>query len=370
MDIKFVDLSREVKLIEEDLISATKKVLNSGNYISGEHVYLFEKEFADFCGVRNAISVGNGSDGLKIIMKSLGIGIGDEVICPANSFIASAWSIIDTGATPVFCDVEDNLLLSLESVKKYKSSNTKALMAVHLTGKLCEMDILNNYCKKENIYLIEDAAQSVGAANNNNEKSGSLGIAGSFSMHPLKNLSVYGDGGVITTNSDELAKEMLMLRNHGLINRDEAKIWGINSRLDELQAAYALIKLKKIKTWNKKYIKIATTYNKNLSNKITKPKTQNGYLDIFHNYIIQVPEEIRDQFMKELLNVGIETKIHYPIPLHLQSCSKSLGYKNGDLPNSEKLAKRMISLPIYHTLKESEVDYVIDNVNKLSEIYL
>ena len=147
MDIKFVDLSREVKLIEEDLISATKKVLNSGNYISGEHVYLFEKEFADFCGVRNAISVGNGSDGLKIIMKSLGIGIGDEVICPANSFIASAWSIVDTGAKPVFCDVEDDLLLSLESVKKCKTKNTKALMAVHLTGKLCEMNILNDYCK-------------------------------------------------------------------------------------------------------------------------------------------------------------------------------------------------------------------------------
>ena len=370
MKVNFVNLSREAKLIEDELLNATKIVLQSGNYICGENVKIFEESFSDFCGVKNSISVGNGSDGLKIIMKALGIGLGDEVICPANSFIASAWSIIDVGATPVFCDVEDDFLVSLRTIERCKTNKTKALMAVHLTGKLCDTDELLNYCKKENIFLIEDAAQSVGAMNNRNEKSGSFGIAGSFSMHPLKNLSVYGDGGIVTTNSEELASKMRLLRNHGLLNRDEAHLWGINSRLDEMQAAFALIKLKRLNAWNQKYIEIAKKYTNNLSNKVIKPTTRNGFTDIFHNYIIIVPEEIRDNLMSTLYDFGIETKIHYPIPLHLQKCASSLGYKKGDLPNAERLSESMISLPIYHTLSDLEIEYVIETVNKSVEIYL
>ena len=363
-------MSREAKLIEEELIEATKIVLKSGNYICGDNVKKFEKQFSNFCGVNHAVSVGNGSDGLKIIMKALGIGPGDEVICPANSFIASAWSIIDVGAIPVFCDVENDLLLSLRTIEKCKSSKTKAIMAVHLTGKLCDTDELLDFCREQNIFLIEDAAQSVGAENNRNEKSGSLGIAGSFSMHPLKNLSVYGDGGVITTNSFELAMKMNNLRNHGLVNRDEAHLWGINSRLDELQAAYALIKLRKLNEWNEKFLEIANKYTNYLSAKIYKPSTKKGCKDVFHNYIIQVPEKIRDDLMNALNSEGVETKIHYPIPLHLQKCSAYLGYKEGDIPNAEKLSKSMISLPIYHTLEDSEIEYVIEKVNKLVDLFL
>tara|TARA_Y100000589_G_C27190015_1_gene644382 strand:+ start:3037 stop:4149 length:1113 start_codon:yes stop_codon:yes gene_type:complete len=370
MKVNFVNLSREANLIENELVDATRLVLRSGNYICGENVKTFEENFSLFCGVNHSVSVGNGSDGLKIIMKALDIGQGDEVICPANSFIASAWSIIDAGATPVFCDVEDDFLISLETIEKCKSSKTKAIMAVHLTGKLCDTDKLLNYCRNENIFLIEDAAQSVGAMNNRNEKSGSFGIAGSFSMHPLKNLSVYGDGGIVTTNSEDLAIKMKKLRNHGLVNRDEANLWGFNSRLDEMQAAFALIKLKKLNMWNEKYIDIAKTYTENLSDKIVKPITKSGYKDVFHNYIIVVPEEIRDDFMNSLHDIGIESKIHYPIPLHLQKCATSLGYKKGDIPNAERLSNSMISLPIYHTLTSNEIEYVVESVNKLVETYL
>ena len=160
------------------------------------------------------------------------------------------------------------------------------------------------------------------------------------------------------------------LRNHGLVNRDEANLWGFNSRLDEMQAAFALIKLKKLNMWNEKYIDIAKTYTENLSDKIVKPITKSGYKDVFHNYIIVVPEEIRDDFMNSLHDIGIESKIHYPIPLHLQKCATSLGYKKGDIPNAERLSNSMISLPIYHTLTSNEIEYVVESVNKLVETYL
>ena len=363
MKISFIDLKREAKLIKNELLNVTEDIILSGNYIGGKNVDLFEDKFSKFCGVSNSVSVGNGSDGLKIIMKALDIGNGDEVICPANSFIASAWSIFETGATPVYCDVEDDLLMSIRTIDKCKTLKTKAIMAVHLTGKLCDLDNILDYCTANNILLIEDAAQSIGATNSKNKKAGSFGIASSFSLHPLKNLAVYGDGGIITTNSKDLAKEMKIIRNHGLINRDESIRWGLNSRLDELQAAYGLVKLNYIDSWNKKHVEIADRYNRNISNKVIKPRTISGHLDIYHNYIIQVPIELRDLIIESLLELGVETKIHYPIPLHLQKCSSELGYKNGDIQNVERLAKTMISLPIYHTLDDNEINYIIESVN-------
>ena len=261
-------------------------------------------------------------------------------------------------------------MLSVETIEKCITDRTKAIMAVHLTGKLCDNEKLMDFCKKENILFIEDAAQAVGAMNPQGEKAGTFGIAGSFSMHPLKNLSLYGDGGVVTTNSKKVANDIKSLRNHGLINRDEGIQWGFNSRLDELQASYALIKLKYIDEWNRKYISIAKKYNQNISDKIIKPLTKNGFLDIYHNYIIRVPINIRDKMMQSLIDLGIETKIHYPIPLHLQKCSEYLGYKNGDIPNAENFARSMISLPIYHTLNDDEVEYIINSLNKTINQFL
>ncbi len=365
MKVPFIDLKREAKSIGGELISKTKEVLDSGNYISGNNVNKFEIEFAKYCGVSDAITVANGSDALRLIIQSLDIGPGDEVICPANSFIASAWTIIAAGATPVFCDVEEDFLLSVETISKCITKKTKAIMVVHLTGKLCEMSSLQRYCNHRNILIIEDSAQAIGATNKQGEKSGSFGIASGFSLHPLKNLAVYGDGGVITTNSQEVTRKIKLLRNHGLINRDECIVWGFNSRLDELQAAYGLLKLNYIEGWTEKYISIANRYSSELTDRITKPKTEEGCRDVFHNYVITVSPKKRNAIMHEMLSKGVETKIHYPIPLHLQKCAASLGYKKGDLPNTERLAESMISLPIYPSLSENEIDHVISSLNNI-----
>ncbi len=370
MKIPFVDLSREASSISDELINITSKVINSGQYVFGPHLDLFEEQFAHYCNVKFAIGVGNGSDALVLIMKSLGIGPGDEVICPANSFIASAWSIVAVGAKPVFCDVENDFLISLENLNQLVTKSTKAIMAVHLTGKLCDMNKLTKFCEVNELFLIEDSAQAIGAEDSNNKKAGSFGVAGAFSLHPLKNLAVYGDGGVVTTNSPELSDKIMKLRNHGLVNRDKCLVWGLNTRLDELQAAYALVKMKYIENWTKRYISIAKKYSKNISNKVIKPKTRFGYRDVFHNYIIIVPEEIRDELMSKLLALGVDTKIHYPIPLHLQPCSSSLGYKEGDLPKAERLSKSMISLPIYPLLEEKEINYVVDVLNELIDQFI
>ena len=365
MQVPFVDLSREANSILEEIIQSTRQVISSGIYINGENVKKFEKEFALYCGVNHAISVGNGSDALTFIMKGLNIGENDEVICPGNSFIASAWSIAATGATPVFCDVEDDLLLSVETISKCLTPKTKAVMAVHLTGKICNLDLIAPFCEKKNLFLIEDAAQSIGSISESGQRSGSYGVAGAFSLHPLKNLAVYGDGGVVTTNSEYLSNQIKLLRNHGLVNRDESLIWGFNSRLDELQAAYGIIKLKYIEEWTKKYIEIANQYSSKLTNKIIKPITRKNCRDVFHNYVILVPPNFRDLIMKKLSKLEIETKIHYPIPLHLQKCSSKLGYKNGDIPNVERLAKSMISLPIYPSLTQYEINYIINSINQI-----
>jgi len=365
MKVPFVDLTREASSISTEILEITSNVISSGQYVLGPNLELFEKKFAEFSNVKYAVGVGNGSDALVLIMKSLGIGPGDEVICPANSFIATAWAIVAVGAKPVFCDVEDDFLISIESASQVLTKSTKALIAVHLTGKLCDMESLNRLCKDNNIFLIEDAAQAVGAHDQNKKKAGSFGVAAGFSLHPLKNLAVYGDGGVVTTNSQELSEKIKQYRNHGLINRDECSFWGLNTRLDELQAAYAIVKMKYIENWTEKYISIAKTYNQNITDNVIKPKTNKGFRDVFHNYVVVVKPEIRNTLMKRLLQLGVETKIHYPIPLHLQRCSSELGYKEGDLPNSERLAESMISLPIYPLLEDHEINYIIQSINSL-----
>ena len=363
MQIPFVDLSREATMLSDEIKNEVDLILRSGNFINGPKVKLFEKEFAEYCGVKHAISVGNGSDGLTFILKALNIGKGDTVICPANSFIASAWSIVAVGAVPIFCDVNNHLQLEVKDLSRIILPSTKAIMGVHLTGKLCDVEEIKTFCEKNNLFFIEDAAQAIGASDPKGSKAGSFGIAASFSLHPLKNLSVCGDGGVITTNDSEIASKANLLRNHGLENRDKSKIWGFNSRLDEIQAAIGLIKIKYIDQWTQRYIEIAKIYSEKITDKVFKPKTKYGYKDVFHNYIIKVPANFRDLIMNELSKKGVETKIHYPIPLHLQECAKNLGYKEGDIPNTELLAKSMISLPIFPLLNNNEIEYIIENLN-------
>ena len=370
LNIPFIDLKREANFFLEQLLKNTERVLKSGMYINGDCVKEFENSVSEYLKVKYVISVGNGSDALTFILRAIGVNEGDEVICPSNSFIATAWAIVASGAKPVFCDVKEDLLMDPIEFEKKITNKTKAVIPVHLTGRVFDVDDISQICNDHNIDIVEDAAQSFGAFNKTHQMTGTLSRAGAFSLHPLKNLSIYGDGGIITTNDEFIAEKCRLLRNHGLINRDEAVLWGFNSRLDELQASFANIKIKKIEFLTNRYIEIANFYNKKLSDKVRKPTIRNFYRDVYHNYVVQVPEKIRNILQKDLLINGVDTKIHYPIPLHLQECSKDLGYMKGDFPVSERLAKNMISLPIYPFLEQKEIEYIAYQFNFFIDKYL
>ena len=363
MNIPFVDLSRQAKNFEEEIIDLTRKVLRSGIYINGPHVKEFEKTVADLFCCNHAISVGNGSDALTFVLRFLNLKPNDEVICPANSFIATAWAIVAAGAQPVFCDVGDDLLLDPEDFNRRITSKTRACVPVHLTGRVFEVDAIRKICEGNNIIVIEDAAQSFGAQDSHGRFTGTLGFGASFSLHPLKNLGIYGDGGLITTNDDALAEYINIVRNHGLINRNEAHIWGYNSRLDELQAAYALLKLKNLSMINSRHIEIANFYNEHLTPEVVRPNIRNNYHDIYHNFVVVVPPEIRDFLIKNCAENGLNLSIHYPIPLHMQKCYLGNHEKPLVLTNTERLAKSMISLPIYPELTSQELDFIISTFN-------
>ncbi len=365
MEVPFVDLTREANTCMDELLKCTKEVLQSGIYINGTYVNKLEKSLSEYLGVKHIITVGNGSDALTLSMKALNLKPSDEVICPANSFIASSWSINAAGAKPVFCDVGPDLLIDIDDLEKKITPNTKVVMTVHLTGRVCNIKAIKELCDPKNILIIEDSAQAFGAIDEDGGKAGSLGKAAAFSLHPLKNFAIYGDGGFIATSDDVLARNLKLLRNHGLKNRDESVIWGYNSRLDELQASYALIKLKYINQFTEDYINIAKRYSTKLTNKVNKPLVRETHKDVYHNYVILVDSLVRDKIMQELEIRGIQTRIHYPIPLHLQPCAKELNYSIGSIPNVEKYANMMISLPIYPNLSIKEQTYVINNVNEV-----
>lgn len=360
MHIPIVDLSREFKQYEKELVDIFVKVGSSGQYIFGEEVDLFEKEFAEFCDTKFAISCANASDGLEIGLRALGVGPGDEVITAANSFISSGGSIAACGAVPVFADVTDDLLIEPASVERLISKKTKAIMPVHLTGRPAPMNEIMKIAKANGIFVIEDAAQAIGAKYYG-QKVGGLGDIAVFSLHPLKNLHVYGDGGVITTNSAECNSYMTKYRNHGLIDRDHTEFWGRNSRLDTLQAAIARFKLKKIDEINEKFRFVAMKYSAALLNLVTTPIDKNHESSVYHNYVIL--SDRRDELMTYLKETGVDVKVRYPVPLTKQNVSP----KKGLAPNSEKLAQRMLSLPIFPTIQDDEINYVIDRIKEFFE---
>jgi dTDP-4-amino-4,6-dideoxygalactose transaminase len=357
--VPFVNLAASYKKDALEISKAIDEIGKSGHYILGPNVRRFEEEFAAYIGTKYAVGVANGSDALFLIMKALGIGPGDEVITQPNSFLASAWTIVATGATPVFCEVDETLGLDPKHLPKLITSRTKAVMPVHLTGNPARIDVIQDLLVGKGIELIEDAAQAVGAKYNG-KRVGSFGIASMFSLHPLKNLGVIGDGGVITTNSDDMYEKLIKLRNHGLIDRDHCEIWGYNSRLDELQAAVALIRLNKLDENTSRVRKIASKYSSELAGFVNLPKSHDGAEPVFHNYVVHT--ENRDALQSFLYGVGVETKVHYPIPIHLQECADSLGYKVGSFPICEYQSTNSISLPIYPELTDEQIEIVISEI--------
>jgi dTDP-4-amino-4,6-dideoxygalactose transaminase len=355
MQVPFVSLDRQYRDLRAELMAEFDRVGSSGMYIMGETLQNFEEEIARFCGTRYALGVANGSDALFLSLKALGIGTGDEVITSPNSFIATAWTIVATGAKPVFVDASDDYNMDVAQIEHALTPRTRAIMPVHLTGRPADMDPINRIASRHNLAVIEDAAQAIGARYKG-KRVGSLGTAAGISLHPLKNLAVLGDGGLVTTDRKDVYEKLSKLRNHGLRNRDECEIWGYNSRLDPLQAALASVKLKHLDRWNQRCRDIASYYRADLRDLVWVPEDREYEESVYHNFIIRVDR--RDELMQFLESKGVGTRVHYPVPIHLQKAARDLGYKAGDFPVTERHSRTMVSLPIYPELTEAETEWV------------
>jgi len=359
MQVPFVSLDRQYLNMRDELIAEFDRIGYSGIYIMGDTLERFEAEAAAYCEVPFALGVANGSDGLFLILKALDIGPGDEVITCPNSFIATAWVIVAAGARPVFVDVTEDYNIDPTLLERAITPRTKAIIPVHLTGRPADMDRVNDIARHRRIAVVEDAAQAIGARYKG-RRVGSLGTAASFSLHPIKNLGIMGDGGIVTTDSRGIYERISKLRNHGLRNRDECEIWGYNSRLDPLQAGFASIKLKRLDAWNQRCREIASRYREGLSDVVWVPRDRAHEESVYHTFIIQLEE--RDRLVEYLSRHGIGSRIHYPIPIHLQECANPLGYGLGAFPVTERLARRILSLPIYPDLTDAEISHVIASV--------
>jgi len=359
--VRFVNLPLQFHSHREEIQSRVYSVLESADYILGSEVREFEKNFAEYCGCEYAVGVANGTDGLFLTMKALGIGPGDEVITAPNSFIASAGAVVAAGAKPVFVDVQEDYNIDPDLIEPAVTGRTKAIIPVHLTGKPASMQQILDIAGKHSLYVIEDAAQAVGAGYQG-KKVGSLGTAACFSLHPLKNLNCCGDGGVITTNIKDLAEKLTKLRNHGLKNRDECDFWGYNSRLDSIQAAILNVRLKYLDQIRERIDRIASMYREGLAETVTVPVAGDNEQPYYHNFVILC--ENRAGLQAFLLERGIETKIHYPILLHLQKPAAQFGYKKGDLPVAEAQVEKILSLPLYAELTDEQVTLVIQSIKE------
>lgn len=345
------------------ILRQIEKLAKSGQFTLGPKVEEFEKKFADFQGPKYAIGVNSGTDALILILKVLGIGSGDEVITVANSFFATAACIELVGAKIVFADVGDEYNLDPKKIEEKITKKTRAILPVHWTGNPADMQLIMKIAKKHNLHVVEDAAQAIDARIDGRGV-GTFGIASEFSLHPIKNFNVWGDGGMVTTNQKWIADKLKLMRNHGIKNRNECEFFSENCRLHTIQAVVGLELLPGVEELTNKRIKIAQRYDQLLSDlpQITIPPRKKNVRQVYHTYILQAQD--RDNLYKYMLDNGVEAKIHYPIPLHFQKAAKHLGYKKGDLPVTEDQAKHIFSLPIHQYLKANEVEYVADVIHK------
>lgn len=394
MNIPLIDLKAQYKSIAEDLDRVTKEVLSSAGYIMGKNVTEFEKEFAEYLGVKHAISVGNGTDALVIALKSLGIGAGDEVITTPFTFFATAETISAVGATPVFVDVEKETFdIDPSKIEEKITSKTKAILPVHIFGQSARMDEINEIAKKHNLKVIEDACQAVGSKYKG-KNIGTLGDVACFSFFPTKNLGCAGDGGILVTSDDNIATIARALRTHGsgengqkaynLLNNITEEVQtahdaddtvynplkyynyliGYNTRLDAIQAAILRVKLPHLDNWNARRREIAKIYDEAFKDtELVTPIIRDENLPVYHMYILQ--SEKRDEVIGKLKEKGIATGVYYPVPMHLQKVYKSLGYKTGDMPVAEYLSHRTFAIPVYPELTDEEIKYIVDTIKNL-----
>lgn len=358
MEIKFNDFQKQYKSHRQKFDRAIKGVLNSGWYILGGRVAEFEKKFAAYIGTEYAVGVANGLEALQIALLALNIGPGDEVITTSHSAAATALAIISVGAKPVFVDIDKYFHIDANKIEEKVNSRTKAIIPVHLYGQSVDLGKILTICRKHKIHLIEDCAQAHGAIYKN-KKVGSFGLINCFSFYPTKNLGAFGDGGALTTNDQALYEKILQLRNYGQKNRYEHEVYGLNSRLDEIQAAILMVQLEYLDKNNKVRQKLAETYFKYLGKikQIKLPALRNNCQAVWHLFVIEA--ENRDGLAGYLKSKGIATLIHYPIPIHRQPCFKEYC---STLPVLEDKIKVILSLPIHPFLSKREIKYICDAI--------
>ncbi len=363
MEIHFVSFEKMHSEIRKDLDCAYNSVMNSNYFIQGHACERFEREFADYCGVKYCVGVGNGLDALMLILRAMDIGTGDEVIVPSNTFIATALAVSYVGAKPVLVEPDIKTFnINPELIREKINSKTKAIIAVHLQGRPADMDQINVIAEQYGLKVIEDAAQAHGARYKG-KRVGSLGDAAGFSFYPGKNLGALGDGGCVTTNNKEIADKVRALGNYGSDYKYHHIYQGVNSRLDELQAAFLSVKLKSLDKWNSERRRIAERYLNEITNPLIElPCESNEIFEhVYHVFVVRCDE--RDILETYLKNKGIGSLKHYPIPIHMQGAYMDLGLQKGSLPVAEEISKTVLSLPMYYGMSEEQVDFVISSLN-------
>ena len=376
MNVPFLDLKRQYEAIKPEIDLSIQRVVDSQGFILGKEVKEFEDKIADYCGTKHAIGVASGTDALLLSIKAIGAGQRqtDKVITSTFTFFATAGAILNAGAQPVFIDIDPKTYnIDIQKIEEFLSANPdlhdgiKAIIPVHLYGQMADMDPILKIAQKYKIKVIEDAAQTFGAEYKGN-KAGSVGHLGCFSYFPTKNLSGYGDGGMVITNDDDLAEKIRMLRVHGCKTKYYHPMVGYNSRLDALQAAILGAKLPHLNQWLDARRQNANMYNERLGklDELKTPETGDGNLHTFNQYTIFVEGNRRDDLQQFLKEKGVVTAIYYPLPLHRQECYNYLNQNNSDLTTAEKASQGVLSLPVFPELRKEEIDYVCE---KIEEFY-
>ena len=375
MNVPFLDLKIQYQSIKSEVNPAIQNVLDNTSFVLGKSVLDFEKAFAEAHHVKYCSGVGSGTDANHLVLWSLGIGPGDEVIVPADTFIATAWGATLCYATPVFVDCEaDSYNIDPTKVEAAITPKTKAIVAVHLYGQSADIDPLAEIARRRKIHFVEDCAQAH-LAEYKGKKIGGLSEAASFSFYPGKNLGAYGEGGAVTTNDEALAKNMKMRREHGAVEKYNHEVMGHNYRMEGIQGAVLGVKLKYLNEWTEKRRLVAAKYRERLSSleQIILPREMPYAKHVYHLFVIQTrsaagsraaQQNTRDALMKYLNDHGVATGLHYPIPLHVQPCFKHLGYSMGDFPIAEQLSDNGLSLPMFPEMTDGQIDYVCDTIKK------
>ncbi len=360
--LKLVDLRRQYAPLREEILAALDGVMSEMNLNLGPNTRGFEAEWAEFCATKHAKGVDNGTDALQLAMYAYGIGAGDEVITPANTFVAVVEAILAVGATPIFVDINpDTYNMDIEQTRAAITDRTRVIVPVHLYGLAADMDPILEMARPKGIVVLEDCSQAQGAQYKG-RRVGGIGDAAAFSLYYTTNLGGYGEGGIFTTNDDDIALKVDMMRQHGAnpATRYKHEILGFNSRLDEMQATILRIKFRHLAEYNAARRHWAARYTELLGDAVVTPKRFPGYEEVNYVYVIRTPN--RDEVKAKLLEADIETGIHYPIPLHLLPVTAHLGYREGQFPISEQYAKQILSLPLFPELTDAEVERVADAV--------